>query len=246
VRVTSDEPNQIPDDKEAIVVKLLRIDSSPMGETAISRQLTKEFVQRWLGANPHSAVIRRDLATITIPVVNAAWVAANYTPEESRTHQQNELLKLSTEFITELLDSDEYVIGMPMHNWGQRSSLKLWVDQIVTASSRSERPLAARRVTLTGKRATFIIAAGAVYAPDSANASKNYLVPWLRTLFGSLGIKDMQFVLADGTKDTNKGKIDRATFIAPHIEAIHALFLRKNESQSRPALTITPGGQARG
>ncbi|MGH9544795.1 MAG: hypothetical protein ACRD23_06225 [Terriglobales bacterium] len=58
--------------------------------------------------------------------------------------------------------------------------------------------------------ATFIIAAGAVYAPGSANASKNYLVPWLRTLFGSLGIKDMQFVLADGTRETNKGKIDRA------------------------------------
>ena len=96
-------------------------------------------------------------------------------------------------------------MGMPIHNWGSPASFKLWVDQIVTASSSPERPLAGRRVTLTGKRATFIIAAGAVYAPGSPNASKNYLEPWLRTLFGSLGIKDMQFVLADGTRETNKG-----------------------------------------
>ena len=208
-------------------MKLLWIDSSPMGEAAISRQPTKEFVQRWLSANPQSTVIKRDLTTITIPIIDAAWVAANYTPKESRTHQQNELLKLSTEFITELLDADEYIMGMPMHNWGPPSSFKLWVDQIVTESSSPERPLAGRRATLTGKRATFIIAAGAVYAPGSANASKNYLVPWLRTLFGSLGIQDMQFVLADGTRETNKGKIDRALFLPPHVEAIHALFAQE-------------------
>ena len=195
-----------------------------MGETAISHQLTSEFVQRWLSANPESTVAERDLTTINIPVINAAWVAANYTPEESRTDQQKALLELSTMFITELLDADEYVMGIPMHNWGPPASFKLWVDQIVTASSSSERPLAGRRATLTGKRATFIVVAGAVYAPGSPNASKNYLVPWLRTLFGSLGIKDMQFVLADGTRETNKGKIDRATFLAPHLQAIRALF----------------------
>ena len=206
-------------------MKLLRIDSSPMGEAAISRVLTNEFVQGWLSANPRSTVIRRDLTTIAIPVIDAAG-SPQTTPKESRTQQQNELLKLSTEFIAELLDADEYVMGMPIHNWGPPSSFKLWVDQIVTATSSPERPLAGRRATLTGKRATFIIAAGAVYAPGSANASKNYLEPWLRTLFGSLGIKDMQFVLADGTRETNKGNIDRTAFLAPHLEAIQVLFMR--------------------
>ena len=118
-------------------------------------------------------------------------------------------------------------MGMPMYNWGPPSSFKLWVDQMVTASSSPERPLAGSRATLTGKRAIFIIAAGGVYAPGSANASKNYLVPWLRTLFGSLGIKDMQFIVADGTRELNKGKIDRSTFLAPHFEAIHALFAQE-------------------
>jgi FMN-dependent NADH-azoreductase len=52
-------------------------------------------------------------------------------------------------------------------------------------------------------------------------------LPWLRTLFGSLGIKDIQFVLAVGTKEMNKGNIDRAKFLAPHVAAVQALFAQE-------------------
>jgi FMN-dependent NADH-azoreductase len=201
-------------------VKLLRIDSSPFGARAISRRLTSEFVDRWLATNPGSGIITRDLTTITIPVVDAAWVSANYTPREARTNQQNDLLRLSAEFIAELADADEYVIGIPMHNWGPPSSFKLWVDQIVTQSTLSEKPL-------TGKQATFLIAAGRVYAPGSPDVSKNYLVPWLRSLFGALGVREMQFVIADGTKAIYTGQIDRGKFLAPHFQAVHALFAQE-------------------
>lgn len=210
-------------------MKLLRIDSSPMGEAAISRRLTKEFARRWLTTNPRGTVITRDLAKTAIPVIDAAWVTANYTPKESRTPEQNALLKLSTELIAELLKADEYVIGIPIHNWGPPSSFKLWVDHIVTPTSNSEKPL-------TGKRATFIIAAGRVYASGLQDVSKNHVVPWLRTLFGSLGIAAMQFILVDGTWEANSGKIDRETFLMPHIEAIQALFAEDRTPVEAPVL----------
>ena len=198
-------------------MKLLRIDSSPFAGTAISRRLTEEFVQKWLAENHGGAVIARDLITTAIPVVDAAWVSANYAPKGSRTHQQNEILKLSAKLIAELTDADEYVIGLPIHNFGPPSIFKLWVDQIVTPSTLLERPLA-------GRRATFIIAAGRIYAPGSSDSNKNYLVPWLRTVFGSLGMSDMLFVIADGTKKVHSGDLDRATFLASHLETIRALF----------------------
>ena len=201
-------------------MKLLRIDSSPFGETAISRRLTEEFVQRWLSENHGGAVTCRDLTTTKTPVVDAAWVAANYTPRGSRTYEQNEILKFSAELIRELTDADEFVIGLPIHNFGPPSSFKLWVDQIVTPSTLLKRPLA-------GKGATFIIAAGRTYAPGSPDSTKNYLVPWLRTVFGSLGMSDMQFVIADGTKKLHSGDLDRATFMVSHLEAIRALFARE-------------------
>ena len=197
-------------------MKLLRIDSSPFGETAISRRLTEEFVQEWLSAHHGGKVLRRDLSTSLISVVDSAWVSANYTHLASRTPRQNEILKLSAELIKELTDADEYVIGLPIHNFGPPSKFKLWVDQIVTPSTLLEKPLA-------GRRATFIISAGRIYTRDSPD-SNNYLVPWLRTVFGSLGMSDTQFVIAEGTKKVHCGNLDRATFLVPHLEAIRALF----------------------
>ena len=68
---------------------------------------------------------------------------------------------------------------------------------------------------LAKKRATFIIAAGAAYGPGSVDADKNYLVPWLRTLFGFLGLEEMQFVLADSTRELGHGKIRFVNLIWP-------------------------------
>jgi FMN-dependent NADH-azoreductase len=80
------------------------------------------------------------------------------------------------------------------------------------------------------RRATFIIAAGRIYAPGSPNADKNYFVPWLCTVFGSLGMSDMQFVIADGTKKVHSRDLDRATFLVPHPETIRALFAHEEHA----------------
>src|SRR5580698_8452755 len=112
---------------------LLHIDSSPLGEASISRHLTHEFIENWKQANPDGKVVTRDLTTTTIPPINAAWIGAAFTPEASRTAEQNQLLTLSTSLLSELETADEYVFGIPMHNFSIPSVLKLWIDQIVRA-----------------------------------------------------------------------------------------------------------------
>lgn len=202
---------------------LLHIDSSPMGEGSISRQLSREFERSWRNANPHGKVVYRDLTTTAIPVIDAAWVSANLTPRESRTREQEAILTLSTELTNELIDADEYVIGIPMHNWGPSSSFKLWADQVVRFGETIAVTPQGMKGTLDKKRATFFIAAGRNYDSRSEDASKNYLVPWLRTFFHNLGVTDLQFALADGTVQVKYGKIDREVFLAPHFEAMQSL-----------------------
>ncbi len=203
---------------------LLHIDSSPMGEASISRRLTREFVRRWRRANPRGTVLSRDLAGIAIPVIDAPWVAANYTPRELRTRQQNELLALSTELTKELLDADEVAIGLPMHNWGPCTSFKLWVDQIVRFGETVALTPSGIEGTLHNKRVTCFVSAGRDFSHYSENAARNHLEPWLRTFFGSLGVPDLRLIFADGTAAVKNGKIDRAAFLAPHIEAMQSLF----------------------
>lgn len=203
---------------------LLHVDSSPVGEVPLSRRLTGEFAARWRAAHPEGRIIDRDLAAIRIPVVDAAWIRANLTAKEARTADQNERLALSTEFVQELLAADEYVVGTPMHNWGPSASLKLWIDQIVRFGETLIPTPSGPRGALTGKRATFMIAAGRDYRSGAPDASHNYLEPWLRTFFGYLGVSDLRFVFADRAREVRYGKADPEVFLAPHIEAVDALF----------------------
>ncbi|MEX3526751.1 MAG: NAD(P)H-dependent oxidoreductase [Burkholderia sp.] len=206
------------------MLTLLQIDSSPMGDASISRRLTQEYVRSWRHAHPDGLVRSRDLARTAMPVIDAAWVAANFTPQALRSPQQEAMLGLSTFLTTELLEADEYVLGIPMHNWGPSASFKLWVDHIVRQEETLKSTPLGPKGALAGKRASFIIAAGASYREQSPAASRDFIEPWLRTLFAYLGVEDMRFVMVDEVVNTLRGEVDPATFLAPHLDTVRALF----------------------
>jgi FMN-dependent NADH-azoreductase len=110
-----------------------------------------------------------------------------------------------------------------MHNLGPSASFKLWIDQIVRFGETVVLTPAGPRGALGDKRITFILSIGGIVRPGSPCAFRNYLEPWLRTMFGYLGIQQMHFILADGAADVKNGKLDREVFLAPHIDAIHSL-----------------------
>src|ERR1700759_3824757 len=91
------------------VPTLLHIDSSPLYDRSVSRELTGAFVAQWKSSHPDGTVVDRDLNATSIPPINADWVGAVYTPEEARTPEQKELLSHSDSLLTELEQADEYV-----------------------------------------------------------------------------------------------------------------------------------------
>jgi FMN-dependent NADH-azoreductase len=203
---------------------LLHIDSSPLGEASISRHLTNEFVQSWKLANPDGKIVTRDLTSTPIAPVTAAWVGAAYTPEDSRTPEQRQLLALSDTLIAELQSADEYVFGVPMHNFSVPSAVKLWIDQIARAGKTFSYVDGAPAGLLKGKRASFLLTSGGVYDAGTAMASFNFVEPYLRTVFGFLGVTETTFLNAGGTAALRYGQVDRQTFIQPHVESIRTQF----------------------
>ena len=203
---------------------LLHIDSSPLYGTSVSRQLTHAFVDQWEAAHPDGTVIDRDLNATPIPPITAEWVGAAYTPEEARTPEQKNLLALSDTLLAEIEQADEYVFGVPMHNFGVPSVLKLWIDQIARAGKTFAYVNGAPKGLLTGKKATFIIATGGKYDAQTQMASFNFVEPYLRSVFAFLGVTDTTFLTAGGTAALNHGQ-DRDAFLAPHLQAVqtHAL-----------------------
>ena len=202
---------------------LLHLDSSPMGDRSVSRHLTAEFQKEWKLANPDGIVIARDTTTTNIPPVTAEWFGAVHTPATARTQRQQDLLGLADTLIGELIDADEYVLGIPMHNFSIPSTLKLWIDQVAlpgrTFSYIDGRPVG----LLTGKRAYILIASGGSYDAGTAMASLNHAEPYLRTIFGFFGVTDVNFLSAGGTSSLARGG-DRQSFLEPLVASVRAQF----------------------
>jgi FMN-dependent NADH-azoreductase len=213
---------------------LLHIDSSPLGEASVSRHLSSEFVKNWNLANPGGKVIVRDLATTSIAPLDAAWIGAVYTPADALAPAQRELLALSETLIAELQAADEYVLGVPMHNFSVPSTLKLWIDQITRVGKTFSYATGTPVGLLTGKKATILIAAGGSYDAGAALASFNFVEPYLRSLFAFLGVADTTFLTAGGAAALHR-RADRQAFLQPHVESIRTQFAGQLSSQLQPA-----------
>jgi FMN-dependent NADH-azoreductase len=200
---------------------LLHIDSSPLYGRSVSRQLTGAFVTQWRFSHADGTVVDRDLNSTPLSPITAEWVGAAYTPEATRTSQQKELLALSDALLAELERADEYVFGVPMHNFGVPSVLKLWIDQIARVGRTFSYANGTPEGLLTGKKATFIIATGGIYDARTQMSSFNFVEPYLRSVFGFLGVTDATFLTAGGTAALNYGQ-DRDTFLAPHLQAVQS------------------------
>jgi FMN-dependent NADH-azoreductase len=186
---------------------------------SVSRQLTSAFVTQWKSSHPDGTVIDRDLNATSIPPINAEWVGAVYTPEEARTPEQRQVLSLSDSLLAELEQADEYVVGVPMHNFGVPSVLKLWIDQISRVGKTFSYAEGRPKGLIIGKKATFIIATGGSYDAQTQMASFNFVEPYLRSVFGFLGLTDATFLTAGGTMALNHGQ-NRDAFLAPHLQAV--------------------------
>ena len=203
---------------------LLHIDSSPRGEASLSRQLTREYVVQWQRIHPDGAIIRRDLATSDLPIHTGEWINASFTPEGSRTSTQRAQLSTSDTLLDELFAADEYLIGVPMHNFSIATTLRLWIDQIIRVGKTFACVNGFPTGLLKHKRATFFITTGGTYQPGTPMAACDFAEPYLRAIFGFMGVTTMQFHTASGAAAVTSGKMDAASFLRPHLESIHQHF----------------------
>jgi FMN-dependent NADH-azoreductase len=201
---------------------LLHLDSSPL-ESSISRELTREFVKTWKAKNPGGKVIYRDVAAQSPKPVDAAWIGAAYTPDDSRTTEHKATLEHSDELIAELEAADEYVFGVAMHNFSIPATLKLWIDQIARRGRTFAYGANGPEGLLKGKKATILTASGGAYAEGTPAGSFNFADPYLKTVLGFLGVTEVTVIAAGGAAQVMMGSVDRATFLKPHLEQVRTV-----------------------
>ncbi|MEH1964592.1 MAG: FMN-dependent NADH-azoreductase [Nostoc sp.] len=183
------------------MVNILHIDSSPRAERSHSRELSKEFVSSWKAAHPEDAIAYRDLGHHPAPHVDEAWIAAAFSPPETHTPELTEAIRISEELVDEFLAADRYVFGVPMYNFNIPSTFKAYIDQIVRINRTVAIEAQGFRGLVEGKKAVIITASGGDYSATSPAAAYNFQEPYLRAIFGFIGLTDIQFINANSLNE---------------------------------------------
>jgi FMN-dependent NADH-azoreductase len=197
--------------------RLLHIQSSPNLGNSLTRALSTKFVQTWVGNHANMEVDVLDLAANPLPHFGPEILAARAAPDQW-TPETRKAVALSDTLIKQLEAADIVVIGSPMINFTICTQLKAWVDHVTIADRTFK--YSAPGVTkglLFGKKVFVIEARGGDYADVPVNAF-DFQEPLLRILLGFLGMFDVSFIRAEGTRQ----RVDELPDILHHAEAVIA------------------------
>ena len=175
-------------------MKLLHIDSSITGANSVSRKLTRRIVDRLKAQNPGLDVQYRDLAADPLPHHTGEIMTAKATGAAGP--QDKPAFDAINAALEDFMAADIVVIGAPMYNFAIPSQLKAWVDCLAVAG-RTFRYSAAGVEGLAGNKRLIVASArGNVYSGPLA--ALDHQETYIASFFGFLGVKDIEFVRAEG------------------------------------------------
>lgn len=210
-------------------MKVLHIDSSVRNDWSVSKQLSKLFVDNLAQKNSELTIDYLDLTDNTPKHVSALFIQGNYSNPAERTPEMIDELADSEALVDRLHKADIYVIGMPMYNFSIPSNFKAFIDNVVRIGRTFKASENGFQGLLLNKK-VYVINTRGVDFTNEAFAVMDQLQPYLKTVFGFMGLTDIQFInvhpvqFADEEarmQAINKAKIEIA-------EAVEKLIIQSN------------------
>ncbi|WP_343712985.1 FMN-dependent NADH-azoreductase [Inquilinus sp.] len=178
-------------------MKILQIDSSPLGDASVSRQLTRATVEAWRARYPQAELVHRDLVADAPEHLTAERLAViKFGKDAELTPAQAEERALIDGIVGEFLSADVVVIGAPMYNFTVPTQLKAWIDRLLQAG-RTFRYTETGPVGLAGGRKVIVVSSrGGIYT--AGLEAMDHQEAYLRTALGFIGVTEIEFVRAEG------------------------------------------------
>jgi FMN-dependent NADH-azoreductase len=185
--------------------RVLSISSSGRHDGSVTHALSADLIAALEDRHGSIDLTRRDVGA-GLPFVDAAWIEANFTPDENRTQRHLETLALSDELVEELKSADILVIGAPVYNFSIPAALKAWIDMVCRARQTFRYTESGPVGLLTGKTAYVVVATGGV----PVGSPVDFATPYLRHALAFIGISDVKIIAADRVNSNRDESMDRA------------------------------------
>jgi FMN-dependent NADH-azoreductase len=178
--------------------KLLHIIATPRGNDSSTLKVAKAFLDEFSKKYPGCVIDELNVAIAKLPDLAMEEVSGKYmllSGKELSGKPKEAWKKIEAE-IARFLAADAYLVSVPMWNFSIPYTLKHYIDVIV-------QPKYLFRYTASGveglaKNKKMVVAAsrGGDYSPGSTARASDLQEPYLRTIFGFVGIADISFLIA--------------------------------------------------
>ena len=168
---------------------ILRIDSSARRTDSVSRELVSRLIDRVPG---DLTIVDRDLSH-GVPLLSEDTLAAMWTPQDQRSDAHTAELAVADEYITELMDADAVVIGLPIYNFGPPAAMKAWADLVARAGTTFQYTETGPEGLVGDKPVYIVVASGGVPVGSPMDLAST----WLTTFLGFLGLSNVTVIAAD-------------------------------------------------
>ncbi len=176
-------------------MKLLHVDSSITGSNSLTRRLGAQAVERLKARHPGLEVTYRDLVTDPVPHhTTELWTAKTTGAAGPQEQAAFDAINAALE---DFMAADIVVIGAPMYNFAIPSQLKAWMDCLAVAGRTFRYSATGAEGLLSGKRLIVVSVRGNIYTGTPV-APFDHQETYIAAFFGFLGVKDMEFVRAEG------------------------------------------------
>jgi FMN-dependent NADH-azoreductase len=208
-------------------LKVLHIDSSALGAYSASRQLSAAAVRILRDAEPDLTVTYRDFAT-SPPAHLSGELLQALRPQPGTSVEPSPSiaaeLELTEALVTEFLNADAVVLGVPMYNFSIPTPLKAWIDRIAQAGRTFRYTEKGPEGLAGGKKVLIISSRGGAFVGTPYEAALDHQEAYLSAVLKFLGITDLKIVRAEGLSlgpDARKQAIERAL---EELQLLHGAF----------------------
>jgi len=132
-----------------------------------------------------------------VPHVTEPWVVGAFAPPDAQTAESKAAIAVSDQLVDEFLAADRYIFGVPMHNFNVPSTFKAYIDQIVRAGRTFAMGPNGFEGLVKNKKALSSPAAAATTRRAHQWPPTIFRSPYLRVIFGFIGLTDLQLSAAD-------------------------------------------------
>jgi FMN-dependent NADH-azoreductase len=201
--------------------KLLHIVASPREDISRTLQISEAFLEKFKAQKPDWVVEELNLPKVKLPDLGMKTVSGKYVLISGKElfGEVKEAWKEILAYIEQFKSADGYLISSPMWNFSIPYMLKHYIDVIVQPRYLFQYTDKGIEGLVKNKKMLVIGSYGGEYTSEKSKGF-NFHEPYLRAIFGFVGITDITFVIG---QPMDSGKEKEQERLKSAIEAVQKL-----------------------